>query len=168
MPEQDDGVPGLAEVDAAEAEYTVERRPALGSAFVLLVKRWEAGRRDDETCLRLLFLAWYACAEPAFLTGLTEHGTAALFRAIDAHFGGVDSTHAEFLCVAGYMASTFAFCIGGEDEWRARGVGYLRRARSLRPEGFAPHHFQGRGAYGQYFAHIAESGGFERISASST
>lgn len=151
-------MPDLAAVDAAEAEYTVERRPALGPAFVLLVKRWEAGRRDDETCLRLLFLAWYACAEPAFLTGLSEDTAAALFRAIDAHFGGMDSTHAEFLWVAGYMASTFAHCIGDEEEWQARGVHYLLRARSLQPEGFAPHHFRGRGAYGQYFTHIAESG----------
>ncbi len=76
-------MPDLAAVDAAEAEYTVERRPALGPAFVLLVKRWEAGRRDDETCLRPLFLAGYTCAEPAFLTGLSEDNNAALFRAID-------------------------------------------------------------------------------------
>jgi hypothetical protein len=165
MADDPGALPDLAAVTAAEAPHTERGLPELGPALALLLRRWEAGARDDETALRLLFLSWYACAEPSFLTGLPEdeEASAARFREVDAHFGGVDAGHAEFLYVAGYMASTFPFCIGEEAEWEARGGRYLLRARLLRPEGFSPGHFTGRGAYGKYFAQMFASGWVERF-----
>jgi hypothetical protein len=129
-------------------------KPALGEAYWLLRERWMRGERDRETGLRLLFLSWYSCAEPTRLTGLPDDARAdGTFREVYTAFGGEDSEDPEFLHVAGYMAEFQPFCIGEEDEWKATGLRCLERASELRPQGFRPEEFKGRGAYGDYFAH---------------
>ena len=89
-------VPELDEITAVENDYALPSgKPTLGDAYAMLKARWQAGRRDLETGLRLMFLAWYACAEPPFLTGLpTQEDTGRVFREVFAHFGGAASTEA--------------------------------------------------------------------------
>jgi hypothetical protein len=142
-----------------ERRYTEGGQPSLGDAFRLLNQRWLTGSHDRETVLRLLFLAWYSCSEPPFLTGLTDVGdSASLFRELFAFLGGENSDDEEFLFVAGYMVSLFACCVGPEAEWVLKGERCLTRWRQLARAPIDPARFEGRGAYGQYFAHIARTG----------
>ena len=145
----------LDEITRIENRYAVPSgEPTLGTAYRLLRERWIQGERDRDTALRLLFLAWYACAEPTWLTGLPEDArTGAMFREIYDAFGGEESEDPEFLYAAGYMAEFQPYCIGEADEWQAKGLRCLERASVLRPEGLRPEQFKGRGAYGDYFAH---------------
>lgn len=54
-------VPELDDIAAVENNYACpEGMPTLGDAYGMLKTRWEAGKRDLETGLRLMFLAWYA------------------------------------------------------------------------------------------------------------
>jgi hypothetical protein len=54
------------------------------------------------------------------------------------------------------------WCCGNEDEWSAVAVECNKAARRLKPEGYPPEHFEGRGAYGNYFAHLARVGGWPK------
>src|SRR5918994_746687 len=114
-------VPGLDQITAVENENRLPSgKPRLGDAYALLTVRWGAGQRDLETGLRLMFLAWYACAEPPFLTGLTtQEDTGRVFREVFADFGGAGSTEPELLYAVGLMCDLFPWCCGGEDEWSA-------------------------------------------------
>lgn len=115
---------------------------------------WETGRRDREDALHLLFLAWMHWADPPFVTGLEDDPDADdLWRTVFDHFGGEASTDAEFLHVAALMAGLFPWALGDEDEWTVRANRLATRSRALRPEGFSPEVFRGRGEYGCYFAH---------------
>jgi hypothetical protein len=154
-------VPELDEITAVENDYALPSgKPRLGDAFALLKARWQAGRRDLETGLRLMFLAWYACTEPPFLTGLpTQEDTGRVFREVFAHFGGTASTEPELHYAVGLMCDLFPWCCGNEDEWSAVGVECKNAAQRLKPEGYPPEHFEGRGAYGDYFVHMALVGG---------
>jgi len=147
-------VPELDQISAAEYEYCGPAgRPALGAAYAMLQARWRAGQRDLETGLRLMFLSWYACAEPPFLTGLPAgEETRRVFAEVFAAFGGSASAEPELLYAVGQMCDLFPECCGGEDEWLAVGRECREATRRLRPEGFPPEHFEGRGAYGDYFA----------------
>jgi hypothetical protein len=56
--------PKMHNITESGTEYSLPSgKPRLGDAFAMLKARWQAGRRDLETGLRLMFLAWYACAE---------------------------------------------------------------------------------------------------------
>jgi hypothetical protein len=81
--------PELDEITAVENDYAPPSgKPRLGDAFALLKTRWQAGERDLETGLRLMFLAWYAVCEPPFATGLpTQDDTGRVFREIFATSG---------------------------------------------------------------------------------
>ena len=144
----------LDQIAGIENEYRPPSgKPTLGEAYDMLKVRWEAGRRDLETGLRLMFLAWYACAEPPCLTGLpTQEDTASVFRDVFAAFGGARSTEPELLYAVGLMCEAFPWCCGNEDEWTAVGLECRNEARRLVPQGYSPDHFEGRGAYGDYFA----------------
>lgn len=74
-------VPELDEITTVENDYALPSgKPRLGDAYTMLKARWVAGRRDLETGLRLMFLAWYTSAEPPFLTGLpTQEDTGPIF-----------------------------------------------------------------------------------------
>ena len=147
-------------INAVEDRYTHRPKgePTLGNAFTLWQSRWTSGAQDRETALRLMFLAWYAHNEPPFLTGLMEVGNPKeLLGEIFAFLGGENSNDAEFLFVAGYMVSLSSWCFGSEVEWNQQGELCLNRWREIvrRPIDLAI--FDGRGAYGEYFAHIARS-----------
>lgn len=154
-----DDLPSLDDVTALEAQYTAEGQPALGHARAALVRRWEAGARDRETALRLAFLDWYSCSEPAFLTGLPElEGRQA---SDDNHFG-VATEHLlasnpndrEVLFVVGLMLKSFPWCAGGADVADAENRGQSLLARFWVSPDLPADVFTDRGAYGQYFAHM--------------
>ncbi|HEX2973002.1 MAG TPA: hypothetical protein VHP11_11760 [Tepidisphaeraceae bacterium] len=142
----------------AEDRYVTAGEPSLGEAYSLLKERWAQGARDLETGLHLLFLSWYACSEPPFLTGLpASERTADMFREVFEHFGGESADEPDVLFAVGLMASLFPWCIGDETVWQATADRCTAKFRRLIPTGFKPEHFANRGAFGQYFAHMVRS-----------
>jgi len=146
-------MPSLASITEIENRYT-NGEPSLGSAYALLRERWADGPRDRETALRLLFLAWYSNAEPPFLTGLPDGDHFAVVSETFNALGGAASTDAEVCFVVGLMASLFPCCLGDETEWSNLGHVLWRRAEALAPGTLTAADFEGRGAYGEYFAHM--------------
>ena len=100
-------IPELDQITDVENEYRLPSgKPRLGDAYAMLKDRWRSGRRDLETGLRLMFLAWYACVEPPFLTGLPTHeDTASLFWEVFAL--GERRHGAELLYAVGLMCDLF-------------------------------------------------------------
>jgi hypothetical protein len=124
--------------------------------YTKLRDRWNAGNRDREQALHLLFFAWMHHADPPFVTGMSDDPRAMeLWHDVFAHFGGENSPDPEFLHVAGLMASMFPWLFGDESAWQAIGERMKQRSLRLRPEGFPPDLFVGRGRFGDYFAHQA-------------
>jgi hypothetical protein len=141
-------------------------RPTLGAAFEVFRAQWESGERDRELALHLMFLAWYLYLEPSHLTGLDEArnpvgGLAAVFNA--AHDWllptGADTEDVEALYVVGLAARLCPWALGEASLWTARSEAYRARYRQLVPDGISPAVFQGRGAYGDYFAGQARVAG---------
>ncbi len=150
----------LSDIAKIEGEYAgAHGKPVLGEAFEHLKARWDTGQRDRETCLRLLFLAWYCCSEPNEFTGLPGC-VGNLFGSIFAHLNEVAPDDPEFLFVAGYMAGLWPWCCGEPLQWEKAGKECLRRFQAS-GEHFEPENFVGRGTYGHYFAHIVRSGWIE-------
>lgn len=119
---------------------------------------WEAGDRDKEHALHLLFLAWMHWADPPFVTGMSEDPRALqLWHDVFAHFGGEASSDPEFLHVAGLMAQLFPYVLGDEQAWEATAERMKVRSLYLRPSGFTPELFEGRGEFGDYFTHQAHA-----------
>ena len=147
----------LEQIDEVEAKYSgQEGIPSLGLAFKMLRSRWQAGLRDRETTVRLMFLAWYCYAEPTFLTGLPDNeSTSALLLETFESLGGTSSMDAEVCFVVGLMAQLFGIAFGEQSKWIATGAELKARAGCLNPKGFSPEYFEGRGAYGDYFSHMA-------------
>jgi hypothetical protein len=142
--------------------------PTLGLALELAAAEWHSGNRDRELCLHLLFLSWYCNLEPSHLTGY--HQTpfpsgelSQLFHDVYTSFEGEAVDDAECLYVIGLMASLTPYLLGGEEStWKARSDAFRERYRKLAPQGLTPSHFEGRGAYGEYFAgQVDVAGGTE-------
>lgn len=139
----------------------------LGLALNLAKRAWRSGDRDRELALHLLFLAWYCNLEPAHLTGYTESSfpsdeLAGLFneayRELEPHI----HDDAECLYVVGLIATLTPFLLGDDEAtWQSRSARFEKRYRALCPSGLPVAHFDGRGAYGDYFARqIAVRGGY--------
>ncbi len=132
--------------------------PTLGEALVLAIREWEAGNRDREFRLHLLFLAWYCNLEPPHLTGFDEAAVPSarlpeVFSAVYDTFAGSIQDDAEALYVVGLIAQLTPWLLGGNHEiWEARSREFRARYRALVPEGLEPSTFESRGAYGDYFA----------------
>ena len=124
----------------------------------MLKARSDADERDLETGLRLLFLASYGCSEPPFLTGLYADDDASVFNDVFTHFGGTGSTEPELLYAVGLMAGSFPWCCGSERKWSRLARKCTEASVRLKPAGYPASHFEGRGAYGQYFAHMVTEG----------
>jgi hypothetical protein len=119
---------------------------------------WAAGDRDRERALHLLYLSWWHWAEPDFLTGLSDDPTVVqLWRDIFADFGGEASVDAEFLFVAAIMAEVTPWAFDDEDAWATAADMMMARSLLLKPDGFSPAAFEGRGDFGKYFAHQAST-----------
>ncbi len=150
----------LDEITDIERLYTHgKEEPTLGRPYAALLERWEDGQDDRETCLRLLFLTWYSCCEPWYLTGLPEDPPpAGRFASIFDRLGGEQTDDPEILAAVGLMATSFPYCCGDEKQWLATGLRLRERYRQLPPASqFDPAHFEGRGAYGWYMARMAPS-----------
>ena len=125
-----------------------------------LKSAWQSAPSSREDALHLLYFAWMHWADPQFVTGMEYDPDASeLWRAIFDVFGGEQSEDAEFLHVAALMTGLFPECLGDPDEWTARAERMEARSIQLEPKGFAPEHFDGRGDYGEYFAHHARARG---------
>ncbi len=155
-------VPELDQITAVENEHSRPGAPPrLGDAHTMLEARWRAGKRDLETGLRLMFLAWWAVTQPPYLTGMgTQEGCGKTFREVFDYFGGTAAAEPELLYAVEYICSRDPwFCdgAGAEAAWSEVAVQCGKAARQLKPEGYPAEHFEARGTYGEYFAHIARS-----------
>ena len=146
----------IAAGPGGQSDYTSVSVVRMDEDYRQLRQGWLAGDRDRERTLRLFFLAWMHWADPSFVTGMLDDPRAAeLWHEIFAHFGAEDSSDAEFLHVAGLMAHLFPEALGDEEAWAVAAEYMQARSLQLRPEGFTPELFQGRGDFGSYFAHQA-------------
>lgn len=146
----------IADVTVLEADYVERGEPSLLAPRNALVVRWRHGHRDRETALRLAFLDWYSCSEPDFLTGMPELGGEDSFfdEASEHLLSSQEDDEVGF--VFGWMMTRFPYCCGKapQSSWSARGraLWSAYAPPDRRPK---PSLFVGRGAFGQYFAHIA-------------
>lgn len=121
----------LEEINQIECAYKLGV-PSLGIAAEELLHRWHNNLRDAETCVRLIFLRWYSCSEPDYLTGLTRETLTV--DSIIADYGGEHNLGAETLFVIGVLGgNTFAFCFGEESVWQKKSRDFLKRAADLEP-----------------------------------
>jgi hypothetical protein len=140
--------------------------PTLGQALEFAIGEWNAGNREREFRLHLLFLAWYCNLEPPFITGYNEptppDQLGELFSAVYETFADSILDDAEALYVVGLIAMLTPWLLGGDTKiWEARARDYHERYRALVPDGLSPSFFEGRGAYGDYFAgQVQVQGGF--------
>jgi hypothetical protein len=141
--------------------------PTLGEALALAIREWDAGNRDRELRLHLLFLAWYCSLEPPHLTGFDETVVPSarlpeVFSAVYETLAGSILDDAEALYVVGLIAQLTPWLLGGDPEsWEALSQEFRAQYRALVPEGLEPSTFEGRGAYGDYFAgQVQVPGGF--------
>jgi hypothetical protein len=126
--------------------------------YRVLKRGWQAGDRDRQHVLSLMFLAWMHWAEPELLTGLKYDPDAqALWLEIFDHMGGEESSDPEFLFVASIMAGLFPWALGPDEIWEATSERAAARSRLLKPEGFKAQMFENRGDYGDYFRVHTES-----------
>lgn len=131
--------------------------PTLGAAYEILREDWRRGDRDRELALHLMFLSWYLLAEPPHLTGLDERRVpsselAPVFNEVHDYMAPAERDDVELLYVVGLMADLFPWMLGDKDAWEQRSREYREMYRRLEPNGLAPSVFDGRGAYGEYFA----------------
>lgn len=143
-------IPTLKDVDQAEQG----NKTALGEALSLLTQRWQAGVRDEETAVRLLFLCWYSAIEPPYLTGLPETGF--LLSEVFEQAGGEDKATPIILLAMGEIAGIFPWTAGDEIVWAEKAERLERKARLLQPDiGIAS--FDGFGEAGRYFRHVLKA-----------
>ena len=132
--------------------------PTLGPALELAAAEWRSGNRDRELCLHLLFLSWYCNLEPPHLTGYSQSAfpsreLSELFHDVYAAFEAQVVEDAECMYVIGLMAQLTPYLLGGDEAtWQARSLAFGERYRMLAPTGLTASRFEGRGAYGDYFA----------------
>lgn len=158
---------GISE-KALELELmSIDGAPSLAAAFAIHHHDWLMGPHDREVSLHLNFLAWYLIIEPEHLTGFADSRGSAdmlarVFRATHDCLlpDGDASRDSEALYVTGLAAQMFPWALGDEGAWMHRATRYRARYRELLPTGISPSVFEGRGAYGEYFAGQARAGGY--------
>ena len=138
----------------------VKGEPTLGSAYQILRDAWLSGDRDRELCLHLMFLCWYILIEPPHLTGLDESRVPSselgrIFNEVFDFMSPASQNDSEFLYVVGLMSALAPYLLGDNDTWEQLSRDYHTKYRQLKPKGLDPHVFEGRGAFGEYFAHQA-------------
>jgi hypothetical protein len=120
-----------------------------------LLAQWLNGSQTREGALRLLFLSWYSCSEPPHLSGL--EGVKPQEGLVDGLFkflGGEETQDVEVLFVIAVMGEVAAWCLGEDDRWRTTANIFRSRLDNRVPDSEL---FAGRGAYGEYFAHQAQT-----------
>jgi hypothetical protein len=142
----------LDEITAMESRGWGSRD--LQPAYDALLERWHV-TQDRETGLRLLFLAWYATAEPELHTGLVDRDARAVAADMAISLDDTLSDDPEFLFVAVHMMSLCPWAFDGRERtWARRERAYRAAAERLGANTLSLESFSGRGAYGLYFAGI--------------
>ena len=125
-------VKSLAEIGVLEAAYENGAK-SLGTAKVALRDRWAANLRDDETLIRLLFLNWYSCSEPGWLTGL-EPSEENEFDNLVAEAGSWENFEPESKFILGVLANSFPYCCGEEEKWAGLSPSLFQEAEKQAPD----------------------------------
>ena len=130
--------------------------PTLAAAYAILKKQWEAGDRDRELGLHLLFISWYGMIEPKHITGFDEsievfHELEQMFEKVHSYFEPKIHQDAEMLWVVGLVTHMQWFMFTDREKWETISKEYRKLYRALEPDGIDPAIFKGRGAYGDYF-----------------
>ena len=161
------GIPARAfELELKHKIWEANGEPTLGAAYEILRDEWRGGDRNRELALHLMFLSWYLLIEPVHLTGLDEERVStdeltAIFNEVHEHVAPAKSGDAEVLYVVGLMAQLSPWLLGDNATWEARSNVYRLLYRALEPNGLDSGVFEGRGAYGEYFASQARvEGGY--------
>jgi len=89
---------------------------ALGVALSALQERWNAGLRDDETFIRLLFLRWYSISEPTTHNGLLESKLNWVEELINAK-GNLNDFSPELKFIIATLSYNFFWCFGDDKKW---------------------------------------------------
>jgi hypothetical protein len=112
-------------------------------------------------------LSWYCNLEPPHLTGYAQSAfpsseLSELFHDVYATFEPQVLGDAECMYVIGLMALLTPYLLGGDEvTWQARSLAFQARYRALAPQGLGASQFEGRGAYGEYFAgQVVVPGGY--------
>jgi len=167
----------LSEITQIESAYALGA-PTLGIAAEALLARWTLGLRDHETFVRLVFLTWYARAEPSELTGLDGSRLMTIDTLIE-EFGGPRTLSAEALFVLATLAHKFPDCFGDVKRWREQSTKLFETAIAHEPSSLVFRNwrwlsgieadardpqqfirrelrarFHGRGSMGDYLVHI--------------
>ena len=117
-----------------------------------LSHKWQQGDRDRETCLRAAYIVWISRVELPFCNDLAEGLPVELVMEAFRHLGGETAVDPEVLFVFSVMAAVADWGLGDAAYWSAIGQEFSERLGSDFP---TPTVFEGRGAYGEYFAHQA-------------
>jgi hypothetical protein len=154
-------------LDLENRNVGADGEATLGLALDLAATEWRSGNRDRELRLHLLFLSWYCNLEPPHLTGFNQTSfpsddLSQLFHDVYESFENEILDDVECLYVVGLMAMLTPYLLGDDEAtWEARSVAFKERYRLLAPKGLTAAHFEGRGAYGDYFAgQVVVPGGF--------
>jgi hypothetical protein len=140
--------------EIAVIEATGWSTGALQPAYEALLERWQAGQ-DRETGLGLLFLAWYSLAEPELHTGLTVRDAPTVASKVVSHLERTLADDAEFLLVTAHMIGLCPWGFGRDERvWTRTARAYRDAAQRLGVTALASEVFDGRGAYGLYFAEV--------------
>jgi hypothetical protein len=123
-----------------------------------LLEQWNAGNHARELGLDLMFHCWYLIMEPPFLTGydLTREenlDVEEIFNEVHDSFAFEIRNDPEMLYTVGLMAQLSPWALGDENVWIARSLEYQNLYVIFEPNGLDPELFEGRGEYGNYFAH---------------
>ncbi len=101
-------------------------------AYEALLDRWRS-TQDRETGLRLLFLSWYATAEPEINTGLNVDDAPVVAAEVVTSLGARLSEDAELLHVTIHMISLCWWAFdGSERTWERQVRAYRRGSRPPR------------------------------------
>jgi hypothetical protein len=144
-------------LDLENRSIGVDGKPTFAAAYEILHDAWCSGDRDRELGLHLMFLCWYMLIEPSHLTGLDEGRVPSseltrVFNEVYDFMAPGNEADPEFLYVVGLMSVLAPWLLGDHETWEQRSREYQVRYRQLKPNGLDPAVFQGRGAYGDYFA----------------
>jgi ribosomal protein S18 acetylase RimI-like enzyme len=145
----------LMERTLSWSAFPIKPEQSMRPEYDRLRARWLAGDRGRALQLQLMYFAWFHWADPSFATGLSdanEMEAAVIWRTLFDGFGAEQSDDAEFLYVAAIMVSIFPPPLAWHEIWDPRVERMRARLAELRPEGFTPADFEGRGDYGDYFA----------------
>lgn len=140
--------------------------PTLAKAWDILKEQWDNGDRDRELGLHLMFISWYGIIEPTHITGFptTIESDAKLNQVLDSvheFFEPAIKDDAEMLYTVGLPAQMFWYMFSNPEKWERIAAEYRALYRHLEPNGINPKVFEGRGAYGEYYAmQSAGEGGY--------